>query len=118
VVLFLLSAWSGPQVWVPFEGADKLAHLALYSVLGGALAYGAVLDPSSPAHVLMISIGVLYGASDEWHQAFVAGRTPSWGDWAADVLGVAVAYPMVFKMLARRMRRREAKEEESTDVQP
>ncbi len=32
----------------------------------------------------------LYGASDEWHQAFVPMRESSIRDWYADVIGAAL----------------------------
>jgi VanZ family protein len=43
----------------------------------------------------MILVGALYGGTDEWHQAFVRGRTPDWGDWTADVTGVLLGYALV-----------------------
>ena len=33
----------------------------------------------------------LYGASDEWHQYFVPGRSCEFGDWIADTAGGALA---------------------------
>ena len=95
VVLFLLSAWPRPGVGSWFPGRDKVAHVALYSVPGGALAYGRVGALAPPPHLVMILAGVVYGATDEWHQAFVRGRTPDWGDWWADVTGVVLGYTLV-----------------------
>ena len=48
----------------------------------------------------MILVGLLYGAIDEWHQAFVPHRIPSMGDWLADAAGVVVGY-LVITYLAR-----------------
>jgi VanZ family protein len=78
-----------------FPGSDKVAHAALYAVLGIALAFGrrGVLAP--PPHWLMILVGALYGATDEWHQVFVRGRSPDLGDWVADVVGVVVGYMLM-----------------------
>jgi VanZ family protein len=32
-----------------------------------------------------------YGASDEWHQSFVPGRSTDVRDWIADTIGAALA---------------------------
>lgn len=98
-VLFLLSAWPSPRIPYFFPGSDKVAHAALYAVLGVALAYGrrGVLAP--PPHWLMILVGALYGATDEWHQVFVRGRSPDLGDWLADVTGVLLGYTLMLMVM-------------------
>jgi len=80
---------------------DKLAHAGLYGVLGMALGYGRFHDPFRPPHVLLLAVGGLYGATDEWHQAFVYGRTPGWGDWTADIVGVSIGYIAALFILSR-----------------
>jgi VanZ family protein len=99
VVLFLLSAWQNPRVPYFFQGSDKVAHAVLYAVLGGALAWGRKGAVSPPAHWVMLLVGMLYGATDEFHQAFVRGRTPDWGDWGADVVGVLLGYTVVLRVV-------------------
>ena len=101
-VLFLLSA-------VPDTGSgglqlplnDKLAHAMLYAVLGATLANGRARSGSGVSHVLLIVLGVLYGASDEWHQGFVPGRDPDPADWLADVVGLLVGYGTTTRFLGR-----------------
>lgn len=80
---------------------DKLAHAGLYSVLGAALGYGRYRDAASPPHLLLLALGGLYGATDEWHQASVYGRTPGWGDWIADMTGVSIGYFVALFILTR-----------------
>jgi len=99
VVLFLLSAWPDPPIPDFFRGSDKVAHASLYAVLGATLAWGRKGVLSPPGHWVMILIGALYGATDEFHQAFVRGRTPDWADWSADVMGVAVGYVLVLALV-------------------
>lgn len=77
---------------------DKVAHLGLYLVLGGALAWarrqragGAIF------HFLLLGMG--YGALDEWHQSFVPGRDPSLGDWVADSVGVILGFFLLHYVL-------------------
>jgi len=71
---------------IPF---DKVAHFCVYGVLGallaGAIARG-LLDWRTVL-VLAVIIGAAYGASDEFHQRFVAGRDPAVDDWIADCVG-------------------------------
>ncbi|SCX81135.1 VanZ family protein [Thiohalorhabdus denitrificans] len=79
----------------PFEGADKVLHIGAYLVLG-VLGVGAVarLRPHWPRPVVgsvALVVGALFGALDEYHQSFVAGRDRSMEDWVADLLGLAVA---------------------------
>jgi VanZ family protein len=100
-VLFLLSAWSNPVVPRWISEYDKLAHFGLYAILGLALGYGRHRDPASPAHLLPLAFGALYGATDEWHQAFTYGRTPGWGDWIADMMGVSFGYFLALFILIR-----------------
>jgi VanZ family protein len=37
-----------------------------------------------------VAITIAYGASDEWHQSFVPGRTPELGDFVVDGLAATV----------------------------
>ncbi|HKJ72109.1 MAG TPA: VanZ family protein [Gammaproteobacteria bacterium] len=79
----------------PFEGADKAVHILFYLVLGG-LGVGAVarLRPDWPRPLVgsaALVAGALFGAADEYHQAFVAGRHTSMEDWLTDLLGLALA---------------------------
>ena len=99
VVLFLLSAWPDPPIPEFFRGSDKVAHASLYAVLGATLAWGRKGVQSPPGHWVMILVGALYGATDEFHQAFVRGRTPDWADWSADVMGVLVGYTVVLGLM-------------------
>jgi VanZ family protein len=100
-VLFLLSAWSNPRLpeWV--AAYDKTAHAGLYGVFGLALGYGRHHDLVRRPHLLLIAVGAFYAATDEWHQAFVYGRTPGWGDWIADMVGVSLGYVVALFILSR-----------------
>jgi VanZ family protein len=51
----------------------------------------------------------VYGASDEFHQRFVHGRTPDVNDWLVDIAGAAlavVACRALAAVIARRRRGR------------
>ena len=97
-----LTTWLPAVLWaglifalssVPDLGTDlgfwdtvlrKLAHLGEYAVLG-ALVYRAA--GSAPAAIVLSSA---YAATDEIHQAFVAGRHGSPLDWLIDTAGVVL----------------------------
>ena len=69
-----------------------MAHLGLYTVLGVALARGWIRSAREGSAWPVLARGVLYGVSDEWHQAFVPGRHPSPFDLLADTAGVLLGY--------------------------
>jgi len=102
VVLFLLSAWSNPTMPYLFAGSDKVVHAGLYAVLGMALGFGRARSAAPPPHLVLILVGALYGATDEFHQVFVRGRSPDWADWVADIVGVVSGYLVMLTLLTRR----------------
>ena len=67
--------------------------------------------PSAPALVLLL-LGMAYGAMDEWHQAFVRGRSPDLADWFADVTGVVLGYTALLLLFGWLSRRSKPKEKE------
>jgi len=114
-VLFVLSA----QRQLPGAGFlpinDKVAHFLAYVVLGAALAWGRrgtrsrstgwMAGALSSLPVLLV-LGALFAASDEWHQSFVPGRDPSVWDFAADLLGIVVGLWVVGRWAQRVLSRR------------
>lgn len=112
----MLSAWPKPQFPPWLLANDKLAHACLYAVLGAALGYGGYRDPARPHPLFAIALGGIYGATDEWHQAFVVGRTPGWGDWIADITGVSVGCFLALFFLSRAALRATPTRSASTDV--
>jgi VanZ family protein len=107
--IFGLSSLPGstiPSVRVPH--LDKVVHVALYATLGALLARALGQRwPATPAaaagnrkrnHKLVVGkvvlvawlLAVAYGASDETHQLFVAGRSADPADLAADAVGALV----------------------------
>lgn len=100
----LWMASSLPTVPGPdFPAADKVMHFAAYAVLGGLLAFGAARSGTPP--VAAIALGLLYGAVDEVHQAFVPGRAPDPLDWLADAAGILAAVHLFTRWRARRAAR-------------
>ncbi|MBW3606749.1 MAG: VanZ family protein [Actinobacteria bacterium] len=75
----------------------KIAHVAIFGVLWLALARA--VDWRRP--LLATVIAVLYAASDEIHQSFVAGRHGSPVDVAIDCVGIGLAV-LAWLLTARR----------------
>ncbi len=84
----------------------KLAHLGLYFLLGLGLTGLALRQKKVPAALAVIVLCGLFALSDEFHQRFSFGRTPSGWDVLLDACGAAAGY-VVFKLL-RQSRRKEA----------
>ena len=106
-----VSAWAALLYWFsaqpalpgpPLPISDKVLHFAAYFVLGAALAWAGRNARGRSLHVALITAGVLYALSDEWHQSFVPGRDPSAGDFVADVVGLGLAYGLALLVLLRR----------------
>jgi VanZ family protein len=92
VGIFLLSsrAWSGVPT-IPY--IDKVVHLALYGGLGVLTFWSlqATLRGSLRRLLIVTLLAcVAYGFSDEFHQAFVPGRSAEWADLLSDAVGAAL----------------------------
>ncbi|HEX5437475.1 MAG TPA: VanZ family protein [Gemmatimonadaceae bacterium] len=113
--------WAPPLAWAVFililtslpgamiagirapVGADKLVHFTLYGVLGLLAAWPALAARRwARAALIVLLLISAFGALDEFHQRFIAGRSSDVHDWIADTLGAAVGI-----MAAVRARRRE-----------
>ena len=90
---------------------DKTGHLIGYALLGalairgfaGATWAGITTGPA----VRAVLLSAAYGATDEFHQKFVANRTPDILDWCADVIGAVLGVAIVL-VAARVVQRRRA----------
>ena len=97
--VFYLSHQSAPLEPVAANVNPVLAHIVVYGVLA-ILLYIAVAPPANvavrwvPASIAF-ALAVLYGVSDEVHQAFVPGRIASEADVLADGAGAAIGIAMV-----------------------
>ena len=81
---------------------DLALHAIAYSVLAGAYLYGLTEGGRSGARegwrlTAAVLLALAFGATDEWHQSFVAGRDASAVDWLADAAG-AIAMTVVVRL--------------------
>jgi len=94
VVIFVASSIPDLQE-LPGGVSDKTGHAVGYFLLA-ALVYRAMAGARWAGLSWSVGwrawlISAAYGASDEFHQRFVPGRTPAVDDWIADASGAAVA---------------------------
>ena len=94
--IFFLSHQPGDQLHLPqLPGIDKWAHLAAYGCLAATVLFAlSERQKSTSPYQMMgftVSLCLLYGISDEFHQSFIVGRTASIYDLLADGCGAALA---------------------------
>ncbi len=96
----------GPALPRAPSGADMLAHLCLYTVLGALLANALGREHPGGGILLLvlISTGMAAGLGllDEWHQQFCQ-RAPSALDWLADTIGAGIGSTSLAVASARKL---------------
>ncbi len=105
VIIFYFSSQSSlPEAVKPiFAGSDKAAHFLEFAFMGGLLFLTFASAGWRPWDApLAIALGAIYGATDEFHQVFVPGRTADTFDALFNALG-AVAAVLVLAYLDHRM---------------
>ena len=98
-LIFYLSSQSHPEQYVPnfffLKLGDKVLHAIEYALLGflcyRAFRHAAGTWGGQYAVLLAIVAATIYGATDEWHQAFVPFREPDRWDLATDLVGALVS---------------------------
>lgn len=103
LIFFFSSRPALPEIFNFFHGQDKLAHLLEYALLGWllirAFKYSAKFSLVNAVSAAVI-ISLLYGLSDELHQAFVPLRQCDFYDFLADALGAFI--PAVITLIRQR----------------
>lgn len=105
-VIFGLSSISGLRA-SPDAEVDRplrvLAHLGTYAILGALVLWALTggLVPSGRDAVTAFAVAVLYGVSDEIHQAFVPERSGQLTDVAIDAVGAALGVAVAWFALGR-----------------
>lgn len=104
-VLTLAPAWLFPPSPPGVPGIDKAVHVGLYGVLGALLRWMAGPWRGRYAVLWLPVAGVAYGFLLEGLQPWIggAGRAFSWGDAAANLVGVALGWLAVQRLSARRV---------------
>jgi hypothetical protein len=103
--VLLLAAWMGLITYWSGQGSlpidqpivenvlhgyqHRVAHLVAFGVVG--LLAGWAFSGSRRAAVWAVLLTSAFGAADEWHQSFTAGRRPAIDDCAMDTASAALA---------------------------
>jgi VanZ family protein len=103
-VIFYISSLSHPFPEVTARVSDKVLHTIEYGVLAvlfmrALWREGVSWRDAALAAVVMTS---LYGATDEYHQAFVPNRSSTISDWVADSIGATMGASAAAAAFARR----------------
>jgi len=103
-IIFRFSALPGSQVPGRF---GSIGHFGGYAILGVLCAL-ALRDAGPRTRVLAIAVLIcsVYGVTDEFHQSFVAGRSPDVYDWGVDTLGAATGAILAIAASRRAARKR------------
>lgn len=107
-VIFTLSSISGLRVT---EDADvdrplrALGHVATYAFLAGLVLYAVtgLARPSRRDIVVALVVTLLYGLSDEIHQANVPDRKGRIEDLFIDAVGILIGLALAGSLLSRRV---------------
>jgi VanZ family protein len=86
----LLYHLSSAPLTSTLPAGDKTVHVVAYAGLAGLTVRSLFFGTRwSPGHVFSAAslLAILYGISDEWHQAFVPGRSSGVDDVIADAAG-------------------------------
>jgi VanZ family protein len=121
LIFYLSSRSSLPRfgLAVPDTAVEKGGHLTAYAVLAFFCWRGVRRTPA-PNHppLWAFVVTALYGASDEWHQTFVPGRTGDVRDLIVDCIGalcsLGLAYVLTRKNLGAGSARVPAPEADAT----
>ncbi len=93
-IIFASSSIEGGEPLVDIPNIDKFFHFVEYFILGALLVRAFSNSVTNPKYkyilVASILIASLYGASDEYHQRFVSGRSCDMIDLLSDIIGAAI----------------------------
>ncbi|ATX82237.1 VanZ like family protein [Mariprofundus ferrinatatus] len=82
-----------------FSWQDKFIHALAYALMAFFFWSAAVGAISTHAKLALLTLlfCAIYGATDEWHQSFIAGRDASLFDWLADITGALLLTAALWK---------------------
>jgi VanZ family protein len=97
-LIFYLSAQSNPLPALTTRLWDKGLHTVEYGVLGLLVCHAVLGEGLTGVKAVLIAVVVAsaYGASDEWHQAYVPLRSSDVRDWVADTTGSILGAGVLF----------------------
>lgn len=103
-VIFTLSAQPRPLPELTIRVWDKLLHVVEYGGLAVLFVRALSRDGVGWRDAVLAAIVMtsLYGATDEYHQAFVPNRESTVSDWVADSIGAVAGASLYAAAFTRR----------------
>ncbi|WP_377563440.1 VanZ family protein [Paenibacillus chungangensis] len=115
-VIFILSSRTGDEMnkvlpffqkWFPFMNDFNWGHFVAYFLLAAAFDYGLGRHSERLSmKLLIVTLCVLYGVTDEYHQSFVGGRMMDTMDLRNDGIGATLWVLLVSIPAVRKIWRR------------
>jgi hypothetical protein len=102
IIIFVLSHQTGSELntylplvqrWLPWLDSFDIGHFFTYFILA-CFIWWALASHRLNVSLIVVLLCILYGLTDEYHQSFVAGRTPDLLDIRNDTIGALLA--MIF----------------------
>ena len=92
MAIFYFSSQTDPLPDLTTRVWDKLLHAGSYAVLAALFCRALLGEGMRPSMTLVagVLLASAYGASDEYHQSFVAARDADFADWVVDTLGASI----------------------------
>lgn len=89
-IVLVATSWPNPDLSDVGDG-DKLIHFLSYALLAWLIgrALSARVRTAGGFTAALLGLAA-FAALDEWHQAYIPGRSASVGDWYADVGGAVL----------------------------
>lgn len=98
----VVTATSIPNVSLPGpSGTDKAGHFFMYGMLGFLMLRAATPTRSLRALLITLASVAAFALLDEWHQAFIPGRSADAADWVADTMGAGVGCLLAYGVSRR-----------------
>lgn len=93
--------YSGFQPRIP-QNSDKIVHAVIYFLLA-ILFYFSFYKSGVKRYIFLLSfaLSTIYGITDEFHQFYVPGREPSFGDIIANITGAFLGCYISNKLITK-----------------
>lgn len=92
ILIFVLSSLERVPVLGDWDLNDKAKHMALFALFAFLVFRAISLYITHTGWLIATTVLIvsLYGATDEYHQSFVPGRSPDVRDWMADTAAAVI----------------------------
>jgi hypothetical protein len=106
-IIFIASSTPGKDI-PSFDSFDLFAkkggHMIGYALLAAAFFHALSTRKGFKRSYFIIAafLAITYAASDEWHQTFTIGRSPSIYDVCIDTAGASIGLILVYLLYSRR----------------